>query len=243
MIFLYILLGLVGLVLLYILFLFVCGWFVDTSREYETHNGFYRWVLYSFTAIGMFFVRIKVHVSGMEHLPKDTKVLFVSNHRSNYDPIVTWQVLKPYNIAFVSKASNFKIPALGRIIRRCCFMTIDRDNPRNAIRTIQKAAGMLSSGVFSIGIYPEGTRNYGEGLLPFHNGVFKIAQKAGAPIVVLTVSGAEKIHKNYLRRRTDVYLDIIRCIPAEEVAATKTDILGQQIRQDMENNLKKRENV
>ena len=243
MIFLYILLGLVGLILLYILFLFACGWFVDTSREYETHNGFYRWVLYGFTTLGLAASGVKVHVTGRELLPKDTKVLFVSNHRSNWDPIVTWQMLKKWNIAFVSKASNFKIPALGRIIRRCCFMTIDRDNPRNAIRTIQKAAAMLESDVFSIGIYPEGTRNYGEGLLPFHNGVFKIAQKAGAPIVVVTVSGTEKVHRNYLRRRTHVYLDIVRCIPAEEVVATKTDILGQQIRQDMENNLKKRESL
>lgn len=240
---LYILLGVLALAASYMLFLWICGFFVDTKREYEEHSPFYRWLLYGFTTLGLGLLGVRLHLSGLEKLPKDTMVLFVSNHRSNYDPIVTWHLLKRWNIAFISKASNFDIPILGRIIRRCCFMVIDRDNPRNAIRTIQKAAGMLSSGVFSIGVYPEGTRNRGQGFLPFHNGVFKIAQKANAPIAVLTVSGTEKVHKNYFRRVTDVYVDIVRCIPAEEVVQTKTDILGQQILKDMENNLKKRENV
>ena len=50
-----------------------------------------------------------------------------------------WLVLKPWDIAFISKGENFKIPFFGRIIRKCCFMPIDRENPRKALRTINKA--------------------------------------------------------------------------------------------------------
>lgn len=36
-------------------------------------------------------------------------------------------------------------------------------------------------------------------LLPFHNGVFKIAQKASVPIVVASIQGTEQIHKNWYK--------------------------------------------
>lgn len=63
--------------------------------------------------------------------------------------------MKERNLAFVSKAENFQIPIFGRIIRRCCFMAIDRENPRNALLTIEKAAKLIASDEVSIGIYPE----------------------------------------------------------------------------------------
>ena len=137
MILLYILGVLLALLLLYILFLGICCLFIDPDKAYEKNSPFYRFLLDSATAAAMKLLRIRVHVSGIEKIPKDTKVLFVSNHRSNFDPIITWYILKKWKIAFVSKPSNFKIPFFGRIIRKCCFMPIDRENPRNAIVTIQ----------------------------------------------------------------------------------------------------------
>lgn len=85
-------------------------------------------------------LRIRVYTSGLEKIPKNQKLMFVGNHRSNFDPIIEWLVLKPWDIAFISKGENFKIPFFGRIIRKCCFMPIDRENPRKALRTINKAS-------------------------------------------------------------------------------------------------------
>ena len=186
-------------------------------------------------------LRIRVHVSGIEKIPKDTKVLFVSNHRSNFDPIITWYILKKWKIAFVSKPSNFKIPFFGRIIRKCCFMPIDRENPRNAIVTINKAAKLLKKQEVSIGIYPEGTRSKNGQLLPFHNGVFKIAQKAEAAIVVLCVTGTEKISKRTPFRRTDVYLDVLEVFSAQGIKETKTEMIGTAVRRLLEINTEKRD--
>ncbi len=227
-----------SLVLLYILFLVICSLFVNPKKEYEEHSGFYRALLNGATAVAIKIMRIRLHVSGMEKIPADTKnLLFVSNHRSNFDPILTWHILKRWQPAFVSKSSNFKIPIFGRFIRKCCFMAIDRKNPRNAIKTIQKASELLKKGEVSIGIYPEGTRSKICKLLPFHNGVFKIAQKADAPIVVLAVSGTEKICKNYPFRHTDVHIDVLEILSAERVKSTKTDIIGEHIKTEMENHL------
>ena len=51
-------------------------------------------------------------------------------------------------------------------------------------------------------IYPEGTRSHGTAMLPFHSGSFKIAQKAGVPLVIASIEGTENVAKNVLRRPT-----------------------------------------
>ena len=156
---LYILGGLLALLILYVLFLGVCALLVSPDKTYEKNSPFYRFLLESATAVAIKLLRIRIHVSGMEKIPKDEKVLFVSNHRSNFDPLITWNALRPWKIAFVSKPENFKVPFFGRIIRKCCFLPIDRENPRKAIVTINKAAKLLKKQEVSIGIYPEGTRS------------------------------------------------------------------------------------
>ena len=221
-------------ILLCVLFLVVCSLLIPV-REFDTHSAFYRALLNGATAVGLWVLRIRVHTVGAEKVPADTRnLLFVSNHRSNFDPIVTWHAFKRWQPAFISKASNFKVPVFGRLIRKCCFMAIDRENPRNAIRTIQKAAALLEKGEVSVGVYPEGTRSKSCVLLPFHNGVFKIAQKAGASVVVLAVTGTERVHKNYPFRRSHVCVEVLEVIPAEEVKHSKTDQLGERIRNEMD---------
>ena len=241
MILLYILGAFLALLLLYVLLLGVCCLFVAPEKEYDKNSPFYRFLLDSATSAAMRLLRIRVYVSGIEKIPKDTKVLFVSNHRSNFDPIVTWYALKKWKIAFVSKPSNFKIPFFGRIVRKCCFMPIDRENPRNAIVTINKAAKLLKKQEVSVGIYPEGTRSKNCELLTFHNGVFKIAQKAEVPIVVLCVTGTEKISKRTPFRRTDVYLDVLEVFSAQGIKETKTEMIGTAVRRLIEMNIEKRD--
>ena len=219
--------------ILYLLLLGISALLVDEKREYERNSPFYRALLYSATTCCVKLLRIRIHTSGIEKLPKDGRFLLVSNHRSNFDPILTWHVLKDRDLAFISKAENFKIPIFGRIIRRCCFMAIDRKNPRNAIKTIDKAAELIEKDEVSIAVYPEGTRSKECVLLPFHNGVFKIAQKANVPIAVAAIQGTEQIHKNRLRRPSDVRFEIIETLPANYVKLNRTAAIGDRVRSDL----------
>ena len=243
MIILYILGALLAVLILYFLFLGVCALLVSPDKTYEKNSPFYRFLLESATTVAIKLLRIRVHISGIEKIPKDEKVLFVCNHRSNYDPLITWCALNKWKIAFVSKPENFKVPFFGRIIRKCCFLPIDRENPRKAIVTINKAAKLLKKQEVSVGIYPEGTRSKNCRLLPFHNGVFKIAQKAEAPIVVLSITGTEKISKRTPFQHTDVYLDVLEVFPSENIKELKTEMIGMMVRHLIMTNTEKRDAI
>lgn len=241
MILLYILLGVLGLVGLLLLFLTACWLPIDPEKYYETDSRFYRGLINRIAWVACWGGRVRLHVTGLEKLPEGKKLLFVGNHVSNYDPIVSMYAFRKWNPAYISKASNFKLPWVGRYVRRCCFMDIDRENPRNAIVTINRAAELLKNQEVSIGVYPEGTRSKSGQLLPFHNGVFKIAQKAQADMAVVSVIGTEHISKNYPFHRTDVYLDVLEVIPARELHKTKTERIGARVAELLTENKRKRE--
>ena len=240
MLVLYIVGGILGLIAAVLLFMTICALFVSPDRYYDRDSKFYRFLINLAAAVACLGGRLRLHVTGQELLPEDRRILFVGNHVSNYDPIITWHVFPKAKLSFISKEANFKLPWFGRFIRRCCFMAIDRENPRNAIVTINRAAELLKNQEVSVGVYPEGTRSKSAELLPFHNGVFKIAQKANVDIAVISLIGTENIHKNYPWRKTDVYVDVLEIIPAEEIKGVKTDIIGSRVEALLRENQRKR---
>ena len=235
-----IVIGLAGLLLAYILLLIISAMLVDMERDYEQESKFYRFLLNSATFCAAKLIRIKLHVTGKELLP-DGRFLLVANHRSKFDPILTWLIFGDRQLAFISKPENFKVPVFGRLIHRLCYMPIDRENPRNAVKTINRAVDLINRDVASVAVYPEGTRNYGEGLLPFHNAMFKIAQKAQVPIVIVTMRGTYEIQKNYPLHRSHVYLDVARVLKADEIKGMKTAAIGDLARAIMLESLSKGE--
>ena len=232
---------LIALFLSYWVFIVICSCFVDTKKLYDKHSGFYRWLLVSSTWHLVFVGRVHFHTKGMEKIPKDKRFLLVCNHRSKLDPITSWYLLKDYDLSFISKEENFHVPCWGRLIRRCCFLPIDRENPRNAMKTIDMAANLMKDDQVSIAVYPEGTRNFGEGLLPFHNGIFKIAQKAGVPIVICGIKGADKMKDNFPLHGTDIYFEVLDVLSAEEAKAQRCNDIGDHARNLMLSFIEKHE--
>ena len=227
-----------GLALLYFLIPGFFALFVNPKKNYTNDSKIFRSILNAVSVIALKIMRVRIQVSGAEKLPHGQKLLFVGNHRSNFDPIITWYALRDWKISYISKSGNFKIPIFGRIIRRCCFMAIDRESPRKAINTINQASELLKEQEVSIGVYPEGTRSKNGELLPFHNGVLRIAQKANTSIAVIVLNGTEKIHNNYPFQRTKVEMTVAEVIPAEQVCSMKSAELGDKVRDIIENSLK-----
>ncbi|MBR0189268.1 MAG: 1-acyl-sn-glycerol-3-phosphate acyltransferase [Clostridia bacterium] len=223
MVFLYVILGLLcaisGVAVLHALFFVTVAAFVKV-KDYDKASRFYRSVFIYYLKLILFFSRIKVTTSGMEKLAGiKGGFLLVGNHRSDFDPIITLVALRNKNFAFISKPENFKIPVVRKFLYKGLYAPIDRENARNALKTVNLTAARIKGGVISYGVYPEGTRSKGKNLLPFHDGVFKIAQKAEAPIVVAGVTGTETVHKRAPWRRTVVHFDILDIIDTEKVKA------------------------
>ena len=231
----------------YVLLLIFSACAVDSKRIYEKHSSYYRWLLNSSTWFLVFFGRVHYHTHGLEKIPRNQRFVLVCNHKSKLDPITTWYLLKDFDVAFISKEKNFHVPFWGRIIRRCCFLSIDRENPRKAMETVNKAAELIKNNQVSIAVYPEGTRNFGEGLLPFHNGIFKIAQKADVPVVICGIMGAEKMRTNFPWHRSDIYFDVLDVVSAEDVKSQRCNDIGDHARElissFVENFEKEKENV
>jgi 1-acyl-sn-glycerol-3-phosphate acyltransferase len=228
----------VGWLFLYVLGLFIFSLFVDPKKPRTKDHPFVRFLIAETLRLVCQLGRVKITVEGLEKMPKG-RFLLVSNHRSMFDPLVSLVAFKKYPLAFVTKPENLKIPLVGGIMRYCCFLPINRENPRDAIRAINSAAGLIKNDTLSVGIYPEGTRNKGEGvLLPFHGGVLMIAQKAGGvPIVAVTVENTEKVAKNFPFRGTKVRLKVCKVIPGDEVLASRTDDLSAKLYEAMEQEL------
>ncbi len=225
-----------GLVVAYVLVLFGVSLTVNMKKPVqENHPAYRRTVLY---VLGILcrVARLRITLEGEELLPEG-RFLMVSNHRSMYDPIATGWALRRHDIAFVTKPENLSIPLAGPMIYQANYLPIDRSDPRRAMTTIQAAAELMKKDYVSVGIYPEGTRSRSEEMLPFHNGVFKIAQKAGVPIAVVSIRGTENIHKNVPWGPTEVTVRVCRLLPAEEVKASSGGELGAQIREILERDL------
>ena len=181
-------------------------------------------------------LRVKIRFDGMEKFPNEPFVL-VSNHISNFDPMVVLAKVKGRKIAFISKPSNFKIPVAGPYTHNAGFLAIDRQNAMKAMRTIKRAAELVVSEQMIMGIYPEGTRSKTGELLEFKEGAFLLAKRAKAPVVVITTKGTDKIAKRMVLRSTRVELNVIEIIDAETVQNMKLSDLSAHVRESIANAL------
>ena len=222
--------------LLYWFLLWLMCFFIPVKKEYDKPSGFYQFLLNAAYWFTVTTARVKVHTMGLENIPRDCRFLFVSNHLSRFDNMVECVVLRKTPLAFISKPSNFKIPIGRHLMSRCCYISIDRSSAKNAARSISRAADLIKSDAVSVGVFPEGHRGTGYELQEFRAGCFKTATKAGCPIVVATICGTEKIHKNFPFHKTDVYFDILKIV---EPSHDKTTELAPMIKKAMQDNLNK----
>lgn len=227
----------IGVVILYFFIIWLLSLTIDTKKEYDKPNKFYAWLVVITMEMLSNYARAKVKVTGMEKIPTNQKYMLVFNHRSKFDPIIQSYILRKSNLVHISKPSNFKAPIAGPFIKRSCYLSIDRDNARNGLKTIIKAINLIENDVASVGVSPEGTRNYGDGLLPFHNGCFKIALKAKCPIVISTMHGTSNIHKNFPWKRTKVEMKILKVLTYDEIKDLSTNEISNMVRTIMKEDL------
>lgn len=144
----------------------------------------------------LFLSGCKCTVTGREHVPSDTPVLYAANHRSFYDIILAYCTV-PNQTAFISKVEIKKMPCVAQWMHflHCQFM--ERGNVKQNLNIILNAISLVKDG-YSVYIAPEGTRNATDELLPFKEGSMKIALKGKCPIIPVCIHGTEKIFEDHL---------------------------------------------
>ncbi|CAG1066159.1 1-acyl-sn-glycerol-3-phosphate acyltransferase [uncultured bacterium] len=136
---------------------------------------------------------VRVSVRGLGNVPKGSPVLFLSNHQGAFD-ILALQSVLPVQFRWVAKKSLFKVPFVGWSMRLAGYISIDRENPAEAMKSMEEAAFKMDRGS-SVVIFPEGTRSETGSLLPFKRGAFMLAKKCGRPIVPVAINGTGGILK------------------------------------------------
>ncbi|MFC1821683.1 lysophospholipid acyltransferase family protein [Thermodesulfobacteriota bacterium] len=178
-------------------------------------------------------VRVKGRQNADGHVPR----IYMSNHQSYFDIFVLLAHL-PVDFKFVLKKELTKIPIFGFSLRRARYISIDRGDPRKAVKSLNAAADRIKNGA-SVLIFPEGTRSEDGLLLPFKPGGFHLALKSGCEIVpIAIINSREIVPKGSLRiRKGSVAMNIGNPIPIKGYNRKNMDLLMNLAREAMANQL------
>lgn len=139
----------------------------------------------------LFIKRGSVVVHGIENIPEDNRICFVSNHQGVFDiPVMLSSVQR--NVAFIAKKELARIPLLGTWMKFMNCVFIDRKDRRSAVNVINEGAQHIQNG-HPMMIFPEGTRSGCSSMNEFKGGSVKLAVKSNALIVPVTINGTYKL--------------------------------------------------
>lgn len=166
---------------------------------------------------------LKANVRGTENLPKGTSCIYIANHQHNLDLFVLGNMVQPGTVT-IGKTSLKYIPFFGQLFWLSGNLFIDRGNNQKAVQTMEQAKRLIREKNLSVWVFPEGTRNKGENLLPFKKGAFLTAMELGLPIVPICASSYPKIMQLNKASAGTVHIEVL---PAISLSGLNKDDLPQ----------------
>ena len=129
----------------------------------------------------------RIHVHGVQHVRRGRPYVYMANHASLIDTPALFAYL-PYQFRIMAKKSLFNVPFMGWHLRTAGHFPIDHGNPRKTATSLRRVIEGVKAGR-SLAVFPEGRRTEDGQLQAFEPGAFKIALRAGVPIVPVTIRG------------------------------------------------------
>ena len=187
----------------------------------------------------MFATGVKLTVIGEENVPKDRAVLYVGNHRSYFDVVMTYARC-PRLTGYIAKIEMLRYPLLRDWMKALYCLFLDRDDIRAGLKTILQGIEYIKNGI-SICIFPEGTRNRSDTMMPFKEGSMKMAEKTGCPIIPMAITNSAEIFENHIPfiRRCHVILEYGTPIMPDELTREEKKRLGAYTQQKIQEMLDK----
>ena len=182
---------------------------------------------------------VKVRVEGIDRIDLSGSYVFISNHLSYMDTPVALAHI-PVQFRFLAKRGLFQIPFLGQHLSRAGHIPVPREDPRAAVKTMQRAAEVIQQKKISLLIFPEGGRSHDGILRPFKEGGAYIAIKAGVPLVPLVMIGTRKVlpYGGGIIQSGEVTLRVLKPIDTRNLTlkdrAAVTNQLRDQILSELE---------
>lgn len=173
----------------------------------------------------------KININGLENVPDDKTVLFVSNHQSYLDiPLLLGFIRKPKGFIAKKELESWPIVSFWMKKLRCIFM--DRENVRKSAESIVQGINILKSG-YSMVIFPEGTRSQGIKRHEFKAGSFKLATKPKVPIVPVSIDGSYIVlsGKHHFVKRCEINLTIHPLIETSDLSKEDLKALPEKVEQ------------
>lgn len=193
---------------------------VDKSDAFT--QKFVKWV---FKCV-LFIAGVSTTVIGAENIPDDTAVLYVGNHRSYFDILVSYPYFKKPT-GYVAKKEMEKIPVLYTWMRYVHCLFIDRSNPKEGLKAILEGIDNVKNG-YSVVIFPEGTRSKTDEMLPFKEGSLKIAEKSKCAIIPMAQSNTSAIFEDHMPffKKTHTVIEFGKPIIISELEPEEKKFLG-----------------
>lgn len=220
------------------LFVIICEHAVDTKKPQEEDSKFYRFLINCIAEAAIPILSVKMHVQGLEKTPKEGRFLLVCNHLNEMDPVVLLRYFKDSQLTFISKRENQDMFVVGRFMHKIQCQLMNRENDREALKTILKCIDIIKEDKASVAVFPEGYIKPDRKLHHFRSGVFKIAQRTKVPIVVCTLQNTQYVFHNGLRLKpTHVHLHLVDVVQPEVYAGMSTVELGNMVYEMMAQDL------
>lgn len=159
--------------------------FDPRKRAMDLIARFWSWLL-------LWTAGITVKTEGLAALSASEQYVFVSNHLSLADtPLMCAYLPGPFR--FLAKESLMRVPIIGGHLQRAGHISVNRDDPRAAVRSLAEAGKIMLSGDASILIFAEGSRSEGGDTQAFKGGAAHLAIKSGKPVVPLAIRGTNEV--------------------------------------------------
>lgn len=209
--------------------LIVCA-FIDPAKPRDKDSAWFRWMIMEYVHTILTVLPIKVRTRGMEKKMPQGRFMLVCNHLDNIDPAFLYYCFPQGQMSFVAKRETANMPIVNKALPKLLCPTINRENDREALKSILRCIQLLKTDTVSIAVFPEGRINPYRKLAHFRPGVFKIAQKAEVPVVVCTLKGTNHVIPRLLKLKgSAVDVHLLGVIPPQEHLQKTTVEVAEKI--------------
>lgn len=183
------------------------------------------------------YLKLNINVINPENLPKEGPVVYVANHQSYADILIFLNTIK-HQVGFIAKEELTKVPLLRDWILRIGSLFIIRGDARASLTTINEGAEKIKNG-YSLVIFPEGTRSQGKEMAAFKPGSLKLATKAKATIVPVTINNSYSVfeEKGVIAKNKTADIMFHKPIDTSELDRKELASLGDEVEETIRQGL------